>query len=343
MKLFSTRILHWQRTQGRHDLPWQCSDPYRIWVSEIMLQQTQVATVIPYFERFIVRFPDLASLAAAHEDTVLALWSGLGYYSRARNLHAAACTIVREHGGQFPVTAAELIRLPGIGRSTAAAIAALAFGERAAILDGNVKRVLARHVGVAGWPGEKSVETQLWKIAEARLPATAIGIYTQGMMDLGATVCTRAAPHCDACPVRGDCVALAQQRVADYPAARPRRGLPEKHTQLLLCRYGNQLLLEKRPSRGIWGGLWSLPELDVACDAADHSQQTWGSAPIRLTSLPPLAHSFTHFRLHIQPVQLDFSSRPDPAHAQRWHSLSDALDAALPAPVRVLLQQNFTI
>lgn len=306
-----------------------------------MLQQTQVATVIPYFERFIERFPNLTCLAAADEDAVLALWSGLGYYSRARNLHAAARKIAHEHDGLFPDTAAELVKLPGIGRSTAAAIATLAFGERAAILDGNVKRVLARHGGIAGWPGERSVETQLWHIADARLPAQTIGTYTQGMMDLGATICTRSKPRCGDCPVRADCVALAQDRVADYPAARPRRTLPDKQTQLLLCRHGDQLLLEKRPARGIWGGLWSLPELDASHNAAEHSLQTWGRTPARLTRLPLLTHSFTHFRLHIQPVQLDFASRPALAHGQRWHSLDEALNAALPAPVRTLLQTHF--
>ncbi|HJX58474.1 MAG TPA: A/G-specific adenine glycosylase, partial [Thiobacillus sp.] len=230
MKSFASRIIRWQQRHGRHTLPWQsvvvdasaslqprptpCGqanrDPYRIWLSEIMLQQTQVVTVIPYFERFVARFPDLPALAAAHEDEVLALWSGLGYYSRARNLHAAARAVVTDHGGKFPEGIDAITQLPGVGRSTAAAIAALAFGQRCAILDGNVKRVLARHGGIAGWPGDRKVETALWQLAESHLSRTAIEVYTQGMMDLGALACTRSRPACPACPVNTDCVAFTQ-------------------------------------------------------------------------------------------------------------------------------------
>ena len=338
MKSFASRIIHWQQRHGRHALPWQGSrDPYRIWLSEIMLQQTQVATVIPYYARFLARFPTLPKLAAAHEDEVLALWSGLGYYSRARNLHAAAQTIVNVHGGQFPATPDVISQLPGVGRSTAAAIAALAFGQRCAILDGNVKRVLARHGGVSGWPGDKKVENILWQLAESRLPISSIEAYTQGMMDLGATVCTRSQPVCDACPVRTDCVAHAQCRTADLPAPRPKKVLPEKRTQMLLLVDQGELLLEKRPDRGIWGGLWSLPELDFNADPAAHCIHHHGVAPISVQPLAQLTHSFTHFKLHIHATRVQPATRSPLRPGQAWLSLDGALEAALPAPVRKLV------
>jgi A/G-specific adenine glycosylase len=340
MKSFSSRVIDWQRLHGRHDLPWQINrDPYRIWLSEIMLQQTQVATVIPYFERFIARFPDQTALAAASEDEVLALWSGLGYYSRARNLLAAAREITARHGGHFPDTPETLVTLPGIGRSTAAAIAALAFAQRCAILDGNVKRVLARHAGITGWPGEKTVENRLWQLAESRLPRTAIAPYTQGMMDLGATLCTRSQPDCPACPVRADCVARIEQRTAELPTARPRKKLPEKQIQMLLLLDRGELMLEKRPPRGIWGGMWGLPELPVGKDPARHCLERFGFTARSLHRLPQLSHSFTHFRLHIQPVQLQLAPRPATPPGQIWLSLDEAPHAALPAPVRKLLAQ----
>ncbi len=241
-----------------------------------MLQQTQVVTVIPYFERFVARFPDLPSLAAAHEDAVLALWSGLGYYSRARNLHAAARALVARHESMFPASPDLIAQLPGIGRSTAAAIAALAFGQRAAILDGNVKRVLARHGGIAGWPGDRKIETALWRLAESHLPHTAIEAYTQGMMDLGALVCSRGTPACCDCPVNSDCVAFTQQRTADLPTPRPRKTLPERQVQMLLLLDRGELMLEKRPARGVWGGMWSLPELGLDDDPASHCRDRFG-------------------------------------------------------------------
>jgi len=304
-----------------------------------MLQQTQVATVIPYFERFVARFPDLDRLAAAHEDQVLASWSGLGYYSRARNLHAAARAVVERHGGHFPSDAEALAQLPGIGRSTAAAIAALAFGQRAAILDGNVKRVLARHSGIAGWPGERAVETALWALAEARLPQHDIEAYTQGLMDLGALVCSRSQPDCSACPVNADCVAHKQGRTAELPAPRPKKALPERQVQMLLLLDRGELLLEKRPNRGIWGGLWSLPELDVDLDAADHCREHFGFTVHRQQVLPPLSHSFTHFKLHIRPVQIQLAARRDTPPGQIWLPLPEVPGAALPAPVRKLVAQ----
>ena len=265
---FSFRLLAWHRRHGRHDLPWQGTrDAYRIWVAEIMLQQTQVAAVIPYYARFLQRFPDLASLAGAPQDEVLRLWSGLGYYSRARNLQRAAQMVVEHHGGAFPRALAQIEALPGIGRSTAAAIAAFAYGTRAAILDGNVKRVLARHFAVAGFPGEKRVEQRLWQLAEEQLPPRAIERYAQAIMDLGATLCTRAKPDCAECPLAQSCQALALGRVREFPAPRPAKAVPTRSTHMLLLVRNGELLLEKRPPSGIWGGMWSLPELEQAANA----------------------------------------------------------------------------
>jgi A/G-specific adenine glycosylase len=268
---------------------------------------------------------------------VLALWSGLGYYSRARNLHAAARTIAEYHAGQFPAAPEVIAQLPGVGRSTAAAVAALAFGQRCAILDGNVKRVLARHGGVTGWPGDKKVETALWQLAESHLPQTAIEAYTQGMMDLGALICTRSQPSCTDCPVSTDCIARIQHRTSELPTPRPRKALPERQVQMLLLLDRGELMLEKRPARGIWGGMWSLPELPVDHDPVSHCREHLGFTAETQRTLPQLSHSFTHFKLHIQPVQMQLA--PHHAHApdQIWLPPADALDAALPAPVRKLV------
>jgi A/G-specific adenine glycosylase len=347
VKSFASRVIHWQRCHGRHALPWQSvvADPYRIWLSEIMLQQTQVATVIPYFERFVSRFPTLPQLAAAHEDEVLALWSGLGYYSRARNLHAAALTIIEHHAGTFPEAAEQITRLPGVGRSTAAAVAALAFGQHCAILDGNVKRVLARHGGVVGWPGDKKVEAELWQLAESRLPSSslkgtgAIETYTQGMMDLGALVCTRTQPACTDCPLNADCVAYTQHRTRELPAPRPKKILPERQVQMLLLLDRGELLLEKRPARGIWGGMWSLPELPIETDPVQHCQAHFGLNAQSQHAMPKLSHSFTHFKLHIQPVQLHLAPRLSTPSGLIWLPPADALGAALPTPIRTLVTQ----
>ena len=351
MNNFSTRIIAWQRSHGRHTLPWQATrDPYRIWLSEIMLQQTQVATVIPYFLRFVERFPDMQALASAHEDEVLALWSGLGYYSRARNLHEAARRIVHEYAGRFPDTMEAIAALPGIGRSTAAAIMALAFGQRHAILDGNVKRVLARHGKIDGWPGDKAVENRLWRLAESLLPEsgltqTDIEAYTQGMMDLGASLCTRTRPACNACPVSADCVAFNQGGITELPTPRPRKALPEKRVQMLLLMDRGEILLEKRPPSGIWGGLWSLPEITLETDAIAHCREQFGFAVSEALSLPALSHSFTHFRLHIHPLVLHIAPRPLKAETpgRLWLARQDALDSALPAPVRRLVSQLATL
>lgn len=339
---FCKRLVDWQRRHGRHDLPWQRAngpdpDPYPIWLSEIMLQQTQVETVIPYFRRFLERFPDIESLALAGEDDVLAQWSGLGYYSRARNLHATARRIQSDYGGVFPQDPVQIQALPGVGRSTAAAIAAFAFGQRHAILDGNVKRVLARVFGVEGWPGERAVENQLWSLAESLLPAQDIRAYTQGLMDLGATVCTRARPSCDACPFTNDCVAHRLGRQRELPGPRPKKTMPAKETAMLVLIHAGEVLLEKRPASGIWGGLWSLPECPVA-EEARLAAFRLGYLAQASHALPALVHAFTHFRLTIRPWRLDV---PRPAKVDApgylWLPLTELEGAALPTPVRRIL------
>ena len=337
---FAERLVAWQRRHGRHDLPWQASrDPYRVWLSEIMLQQTQVATVIPYFERFLERFPTLAALAAADEDDVLRLWSGLGYYSRARNLHRAAQTVVASHGGEFPRDPETIAQLPGVGRSTAAAIAVFAFGARAAILDGNVKRVLARCFGLDGDPAAAATQRRWWNQAEALLPQKEVAAYTQALMDLGATVCTRSKPRCGACPVVDLCVARATDRIAALPAARRRRALPEKAVRWLVVTSGAEVLLEKRPATGVWGGLWSFPELPPAGDAASGLPAWLGADAATPVALAPVRHTFTHFRLHAQPLRVELARRPRQAAepGRVWIALADAAGAALPTPVRRLL------
>jgi A/G-specific adenine glycosylase len=339
---FSAQLIAWQQQHGRHALPWQNTrDPYAIWVSEIMLQQTQVAAVIPYYLRFMARFPDISSLAAADEDGVLQHWSGLGYYSRARNLHAAAQTIVDRHEGNFPQNFDDVVSLPGIGRSTAAAICAFAYGQRHAIMDGNVKRVFARCFGVAGWPGSPAVEKQLWAIAEELLPEHGIEAYTQGLMDLGATLCTRSRPDCAKCPLSGRCLALRDNRVGELPTPKPRKALPERETVMLLLRKDGEILLEKRPPTGIWGGLWSLPEAPSGGDFCSHVRERFGLDVELLKPLVHLAHTFTHFRLHIlpQPLKVMGSCSVAQEPGTVWLGLDDAVGAALPTPVRMLISQ----
>jgi A/G-specific adenine glycosylase len=338
---FADRVVAWQRTHGRHDLPWQDTrDPYRIWVSEIMLQQTQVVTALPYYLRFVARFSDVAALAAASDDDVLAHWSGLGYYRRAHHLHAAARAIVAQHGGAFPRDAATLATLPGIGRSTAAAIAAFSSGARHAILDGNVKRVLARHRGVDGFPGAPKVEATLWQIADALLPARDIEAYTQGVMDLGATVCTRSSPACAACPVALDCIALAEGRVAELPSPRPRKALPQRAVRLLVIERSGEILFEKRPPLGIWGGLWSLPECALDEDVATVVGTRFDAHVEAGEALAPIAHGFTHFALTMHPQRVRATRWPARAQVPGlvWLAAGDAVNAALPAPIRTLMR-----
>lgn len=338
---FASCLMHWHATHGRHDLPWQTMgtrpDPYPVWVSEIMLQQTRVDTVIPYFQRFMARFPDISSLARADEDEVLALWSGLGYYGRARNLHAAARLIAQRHGGRFPYDHAAIQQLPGIGRSTAAAIGAFAFARRRAVLDGNVKRVLARVFGVAGWPGDRVVEARLWQLAESLLPRSGIRAYTQGIMDLGALLCTRTQPRCDVCPFAAECVAHREGRYRTLPGPRPGKALPEKTTAMLVMTHGGRVMLEKRPRSGIWGGLWSLPEHPAGEDMV-HAAMHQGFQVLTCEPLPHVVHGFTHLRLHIRPW-LVAVSRPTgiATPARVWLPLRALHDTALPAPVRRIL------
>jgi len=335
---FAQRVIVWQQTHGRHDLPWQNTrDPYRIWVSEIMLQQTQVSAVIAYYQRFMERFPDLASLAQAEADEVMRHWAGLGYYSRARNLHRAAQLMMSEHGGEFPRGQEAIEALPGIGRSTAAAIRAFAYGARAAILDGNVKRVFARHAGIAGYPGEQKVERRMWEMAQERLPEGGLEPYIQGLMDLGATLCVRSRPRCKDCPVAIDCVALIEGRTAELPTRKPKKALPQRETTMLVLMRAGSVLLEKRPPSGIWGGLWSLPQADDAT-AARKLAKALGADWDDGEYLHVIEHGFTHYHLSIKPVLLHASARhctEEPGHL--WLPLAEAHGAALPSPVKKLL------
>jgi A/G-specific adenine glycosylase len=311
-----------------------------VWVSEIMLQQTQVATVIPYYARFMARFPDLRSLADAPQDEVLHLWTGLGYYARARNLQKAAQVIRDQHGARFPRDLEAVQALPGIGRSTAGAILALSIDQRHPILDGNVKRVLARHGAVAGWPGDRRVEEKLWTLAEAATPKAHVAEYTQAIMDLGATLCTRSAPRCGECPVAADCRARIRGNQARYPGRKPRKAMPVRSTRMLMLISDGAVLLERRPSAGIWGGLWGFPELAADADVADWCRARFGATPRSMKTHAGLRHSFSHFHLDIEPVEL---SLPSAAAAQesgesRWQPLGVAPKLGLAAPVKRLLE-----
>lgn len=338
-------VLAWFDVHGRHDLPWQqhARTPYRVWISEIMLQQTQVTTVVPYFERFMARFPQLSDLAAAHVDDVLGLWSGLGYYARARNLHAAAKRIAELHQGTFPHTFAEVLALPGIGRSTAGAILAQSLDARHPILDGNVKRVLSRYCAIEGWPGDKKVEAKLWECADVFTPTTRVGDYTQAMMDLGATVCTSRQPKCSVCPLSPTCIAFQSQRVAELPTPKPRKTIPLRHTSMLIAvNAQREVLLVKRPPAGIWGGLWSLPEWDAAGLPLDEwCAERFALRILRETRQPELRHTFSHFQLLITPILIE--TEPLPAvmagAGEHWYNAQAAKTLGLAAPVRLLLDR----
>lgn len=337
---FAERLLEWFDHAGRHDLPWQHPrSAYRVWISEVMLQQTQVATVIPYFERFLARFPDLAALASASVESVLEAWSGLGYYSRGRNLHRAAQVCVRDYGGELPDDVKALMALPGIGRSTAAAILTQAFGQRAAILDGNVKRILTRHAGIEGDPGRSSVERQLWALAEQHLPNHRLADYTQAVMDLGATICTPRQPRCEACPVRHDCIALSSDRVAHLPSPKQRKSNPVRAvTMLVLTDAKGRVCFERRPPFGIWGGMLGLPEFPD--ETAAHAHLTEQGLRIRQSHIGPrLRHVFTHFRLDITPLGVQADGCEHIAEDRReWHAPEVFATLALPTAVRRVLE-----
>ncbi len=338
---FAGRVLKWFDQHGRKNLPWQNNaTAYRVWVSEIMLQQTQVQTVIPYFERFVSRFPGVSALASAVQDEVLSHWSGLGYYARARNLHKAAQIIRDEHGGEFPDSFEAVVELPGIGRSTAGAILSLSAGQRHAILDGNVKRVIARHTAVAGWPGHSSVAAELWDAAEKHTPQSRVGEYNQAVMDLGATLCTRSKPACDRCPVSKDCVALETDRVAAYPGRKLKVQKPLKQTTMILASINGQVYLERRPEAGIWGGLWSLPELGEQ-SVDDWCDEVLGSNPEGTTSWTVLRHSFSHYDLDIQPIVVRIAPpKGKVADTQAtWYRLDDAPPGGIAVPVQKLIDQ----
>jgi A/G-specific adenine glycosylase len=340
------KVIAWQRRHGRHDLPWQNTrDPYRLWLSEVMLQQTQVATVLDYYPRFLARFSDVRALAAAPLDDVLALWSGLGYYSRARNLHRCAQVVVEEHGGAFPRTSAALTTLPGIGRSTAAAIAAFAYGERAAILDGNVKRVLTRVLGFGDDLAVARHERALWQQAEALLPARGIERYTQGLMDLGATLCGARAPQCDACPLAADCAARREGRPERYPVKTRKTQRGARRNAMLWLVQGERLWLAQRPARGVWAGLWALPMFESVSQLR-RATRGW---PGRAQVLEPIDHALTHFDWRLEPVRHRLPARVAAASSAaidaalpdgRWFTRDEALALGLPAPIRKLLARS---
>ena len=336
----ASTLLAWFDQHGRHDLPWQSPrHPYRVWISEIMLQQTQVTTVIPYFERFMQRFDNVVTLANAPIDEVLHLWTGLGYYARARNLHRAAQQIRDQHQGEFPSTFDDIIALPGIGRSTAGAILAQAFEQPYAILDGNVKRVLTRLHAIEGWPGQKTVEQQLWQVAEYHTPEARLADYTQAIMDLGATCCTRSKPQCLICPLQADCQALQQQRQTDFPTRKPKKAIPVRQTQMLVLYSESQtILLEQRPPTGIWGGLWSFPECAPGEDIAQWCQDYLQLQVEHVTPLPTIRHTFSHFHLDITPVRAHASTTGImDSDKHIWYNTQQPDALGLPAPVKVIL------
>jgi A/G-specific adenine glycosylase len=338
---FASALLRWYDHDGRKNLPWQVDrTPYRVWVSEIMLQQTQVATVVAYYQRFMARFPDVRALASARLDEVLHLWSGLGYYARARNLHRAAQVVVQRYKCEFPGTLAEMMTLPGIGRSTAGAILALARDERHPILDGNVKRVLTRYFGVDGFPGESAVERRLWELADACTPQARLADYTQAIMDLGATVCTRAQPACLLCPIHAQCVARTANAQDRYPAPRPRRVRPQREAWLVLARRGRKVLLERRPPTGIWGGLWGLPEFPTQAHASQWCREHLAEASTAQPSAP-LRHAFSHFDYEMKPLLVRCAGkaaglRDDDRYL--WYDTDAPAAVGLPKPIAVLLE-----
>ena len=344
VKNFAPRVLAWFDEHGRKTLPWQENKtPYRVWISEIMLQQTQVTTVIPYYHKFMTSFPSVEALAQAEQDEVLAHWSGLGYYARARNMHKAAKMLVDEFDSEFPQSVEGVCELPGIGRSTAAAILSISRGVQAAILDGNVKRVLSRFHAVPTWPGEKKTENAMWELAESYMPSERCGDYTQAMMDLGATLCTRSKPQCLLCPLESDCEGRQTPDPTQFPIRKPKKAAkPEKSIQLLvLMNQQEQLLLEKRPQTGIWGGLWSLPELATDESVVLHIEQRFSAQVSSVIPLSSFRHTFSHYHLDISPSQIQMAAANWIMEGDKyqWFSQQEALALGLPAPVRSILEK----
>jgi A/G-specific adenine glycosylase len=340
----SENLILWYDQQGRKDLPWREQiTPYRVWISEIMLQQTQVKTVIPYFERFMARFPAVADLANASEDEVLHLWTGLGYYARARNLHRAAKKILVEYASVFPDTLAILQSLPGIGRSTAGAICAIAYNQKAPILDGNVKRVLTRFYAIEGVPSQTKISQLLWSVAENNTPAQRTNDYTQAIMDLGATLCTRTKPSCEICPIASGCQAYRQGRQSTFPTPKPRKTAPTRAIAVLIFHDSktHQVFLEKRPTVGIWGGLWSFPECPIDADIIQWCDQNLGFQLTQIQTLPTFTHVFTHFKLQITPIYICSYKRKHgikESQPQIWYDLHKPTERGLSSPVKRLLQ-----
>jgi A/G-specific adenine glycosylase len=338
--LFSQAVLNWFDDHGRHDLPWQENKtPYRVWVSEIMLQQTQVVTVIAYYQRFMARFPNVETLAAASSDEVLHHWTGLGYYARARNLHKCAQTVVDEFNGEFPADLAALESLSGIGRSTAGAIASISLAMSASILDGNVKRVLSRFHAIEGWPGNKKIADKMWIIADRYTPEKRTGDYTQAMMDLGATLCSRSKPQCQICPLMSQCEAYAQGNVKAYPNSKPKKEKPIKSVQMLMVEHDGQVLLLQQPTTGIWGGLWIFPQQPVE---QSYVENEWLlDASIKgVAQGDVFRHTFSHYHLDIHPIRIQLSAKPDyiGERASLWYDLQNPASVGLAAPVKKLLE-----
>lgn len=341
---FQTRLLQWFDLHGRKQLPWQQDkSPYRVWISEIMLQQTQVSTVIPFFERFVSRFPDINALAAAKEDEVLHLWTGLGYYHRARNLQQAAKNILADHQGIFPDTLDALLHLPGIGRSTAGAILSIAFQKAFPIMDGNVRRVLTRLHGITEWPGEKEINETLWKLAETYTPTKRVAEYTQAMMDLGATLCRRSKPSCHTCPFKTDCIAHHKGLENQIPRAKPKKAIPVRQATFLILQQANTVLLQKRAGEGVWRGLWSFPEITGKTTLAQIKKacrQLVNLAPQKIMLGDAFRHTFSHYHLDITPAFINITTahkKSLEAPQQIWYNLQETDTIGLPAPVKLLL------
>lgn len=341
-QIFSENLLNWYQKFGRKDLPWRKQiSAYRVWLSEIMLQQTQVTTVLPYFEKFIKKFPTVTDLATADLDEILTLWAGLGYYARARNLHKCAQMISAELNGKFPQTIEELIKLPGVGLSTAGAMMSIAFKTPAPILDGNVKRILARQFCIPGYPGNAKTAKQFWQASESLLPKKQANDFTQAMMDLGALVCTKSKPKCEICPVNTNCQAFATHSISNYPEKKPKKILLTHEKLFLIVRCKQKILVEKRPAEGIWGSLFSLPEAPINTDVKLWCLQKFNIVPKYIEKLTSFKHSFTHFHLILDPILIEFAHLPKQLMQSNlsWQAINDLDKIGLPTPIKNILKQ----